>query len=1080
MNVSEETEDSASTSEAALSVQHDKQIGIKGKAVWEIPDSPEPRSVSMRSDQSKHEPFDFKGGGHSGQQMPLSTTSKEFKAGQSPDEQSFAPTSVHIGQKRTESPRDPHDQSTHLDSIFMELEEDMIWAEQGSSTRVPFPKIPMNFLRRQKEEQMDDSLRSKTFIASCQHKLKSNLKRKFQCLNEGMSQARRPTFLNQIYTELHITDVGRGEVNEQHEFRQIEAASRRPTGSETTISCADIFKPVAGRDKPARTVVTKGVAGIGKTVLTQKFTLDWAEEKANHNIQFIFPFTFRELNLLKAHNYSLVELIHHFFSEIKEAGICSFEEFQVVFILDGLDECRPPLDFHNTQILKNGTESTSVHALLTNLIRGNLFPSARLWITTRPAAANQIPPDCVDVVTEVRGFTDPQKEEYFKKRFRDEEQASKISSHIGTSRSLHIMCHIPAFCWITGSVLDHLLKTEEKSKLPKTLTAMYTHFLVVQANQDNVKYDRKVETDPVWSTETKKIVVALGRLAFEQLEEGNLIFYEEDLKEYDIDIEAICSGVLTEIFNEERGLTHERVFGFVHLSVQEFLAALYVSLTFMNTGVNLLRKRSSSLCQESKLKYFYRSAVDKALESENGHLDMFVRFLLGLSLNANQTLLGGLMQRSRDKPQVKKMLVLYIREKIRESPSTERSIRLFYWLNELNDHSLEEEIQCYLKPEGASEKKLTPSQWSALVFILLSSQKDLEVFDLKKFSASKEALVHLLPVVEVSKTSLLSSCNLSCRSCASLLPTLTSENSRLRGLDLSNNDLHDTGVKTLSDGLKSPHCRLEVLSLSGCLIKEEGCAYLASALTSNPSHLRELDLSFNHPGESGLKLLSAGLQDPNWKLETLKTDHCGQLRLNPSPLRYFRELTLDPNTADRNLLLSESRKHVLVVKEKQPYPDHPERFDSWKQLLCGEHLTGRCYWDVEWKGRVRIGVAYRGIRRRGDSDDCCIGWNDQSWSLFCSPEGFTAWHNNKASDIQQRPDYSESNRVAVYLDWSAGTVSFYYLPSVVSSVKKIHLHTFRSTFTEPLYAAFSFGRTLELQNESRYLASSVILSKIEE
>ncbi|KAI3352594.1 hypothetical protein L3Q82_005529 [Scortum barcoo] len=146
--------------------------------------------------------------------------------------------------------------------------------------------------------------------------------------------------------------------------------------------------------------MTKGVAGIGKTVLTQKFTLDWAEDKANQDIHFTFPFTFRELNVLKEKKFSLVELVHLFFTETKEAGICRFEEFQVVFIFDGLDECRLPLDFHNNEILTDVTESTSVDVLLTNLIRGKLLPSARLWITTRPAAANQIPPECVDMVTE--------------------------------------------------------------------------------------------------------------------------------------------------------------------------------------------------------------------------------------------------------------------------------------------------------------------------------------------------------------------------------------------------------------------------------------------------------------------------------------------------------------------------------------------------------------------------------------------------------------------------------------------------------------------------------------------------------
>ncbi|KAG8004412.1 Protein NLRC3 [Nibea albiflora] len=264
-----------------------------------------------------------------------------------------------------------------------------------------------------------------------------------------------------------------------------------------------MFKASPGRDEPIRTVVTKGVAGIGKTVLTQKFTLDWAEDKANQDIQFIFPFTFRELNVLREKKFSLVELVHHFFTETKEAGICRFEDFQVVFIFDGLDECRLPLDFHHTETLTDVRESTSVDVLLTNLIRGKLLPSARLWITTRPAAANQIPPDCVDMVTEVRGFTDPQKDEYFKKRFRDEEQARRIISHIKKSRSLYIMCHIPVFCWISASVLEDLLKTRDGGELPKTLTEMYIHFLVVQAKLKNIKYDGGAETDPHWTQITR-------------------------------------------------------------------------------------------------------------------------------------------------------------------------------------------------------------------------------------------------------------------------------------------------------------------------------------------------------------------------------------------------------------------------------------------------------------------------------------------------------------------------------------------------------------------------------------------------
>ncbi|XP_077952924.1 NLR family CARD domain-containing protein 3-like [Gasterosteus aculeatus] len=565
--------------------------------------------------------------------------------------------------------------------------------------------------------------------------------------------------------------------------------------------------------------MTKGVAGIGKTVLTQKFTLDWAEDKDHQDIQFTFPFTFRELNVLKEKKFSLVGLVHHFFSETRAAGICRFEEFQVVFIFDGLDECRLPLDFHNNEILTDVTEISSVDVLLTNLIRGKLLPSARLWITTRPAAANQIPPECVGMVTEVRGFTDPQKEEYFRKRFRDEEQASKIISHIKTSRSLHIMCHIPVFCWITATVLEEVLKTREGGELPKTLTEMYIHFLVVQSKVKKVKYGGGAETDPVWSPESRMMIESLGKLAFDQLQKGNLIFYESDLTECGIDIRAasVYSGVFTQIFREERGLYQDNVFCFVHLSVQEFLAGLHVHLTFFSSGVNLLSEEQTTSAvskvskDEPEPKRLYQSAVDKALQSPNGHLDLFLRFLLGLSLETNQSLLRGLLTQAGSRSQTNRRTVQYIKEKISEDVSPEKSINLFHCLNELNDASLVKEIQWFLSSGRLSTEELSPAQWSALVFILLSSEEDLEVFDLKKYSASEEALLRLLPVVKASKKVLLSGFNLSERSCDALSSVLSSQSSSLRELDLSNNHLQDSRVKLLSAGLKSPHCELETL-----------------------------------------------------------------------------------------------------------------------------------------------------------------------------------------------------------------------------------------------------------------------------
>ncbi|KAG7508377.1 NACHT, LRR and PYD domains-containing 3-like isoform X1 [Solea senegalensis] len=1322
MNQIKDSEEEAPPPKTTLCEEHEGQRRIHQQRPDFTGPGPGPSCVSMKSDWSMAQPVSFKQEQRTIRQQgpdsarpgpgPSCVSMKSdlsigryinFKDGQKHGERI-------VDQQRTEvlSGQSVQQHGADLDSIFKLLEENIICFvknelkkihkvldtdhtevsesqredEEQRSSREAFLKITEDFLRRMKQEKLADEIRA----PACRRELKSNLKKKFQCLFEGVAKAGNPTLLNEIFTELYITEGGTSEVNEEHEVRQIDRASWKPDRPETTIRQEDIFKASAGRDGPIRRVMTKGVAGIGKTVLTQKFTLDWAEDKSNQDVQLMFPFTFRELNVLKEKKFSLVELIHHFFTETKEIGICRFEDFKVVFIFDGLDECRLPLDFHNTEILTDITASTSVDVLLTNLIRGKLLPSARLWITTRPAAANQIPPDCVDMVTEVRGFTDPQKEDYFRKRFRDEEKARRIISHIQTSQSLHIMCHIPVFCWITATVLENMLKTRDGGELPKTLTEMYIHFLVVQSKVKRVKYDGGAETDPHWSPENRKMIESLGKLAFEQLQKGNLIFYESDLTECGIDITAasVYSGVFTQIFKEERGLYQDKVFCFVHLSVQEFLAALHVHLTFITSGTNLLSEPTTSqwsrpFRKKPELNHLHQSAVGEALLSPNGHLDLSLRFLLGLSLETNQKLLRGLLTQTGSGLQTNQETVEYIKKKISENLSAERSINLFHCLNELNHRSLVEEIQESLTSGRLSTETLSPAQWSALVFILLSSGKDLEEFDLKKYSASEEALLKLLPVVKASNKALLSGCKLSERSCealssvlstvssrlrhvdlsnndlqdpgvkllcdglksphcsletlslsgclvseegcssltsalnsnpshlreldlcnndlqdpgvkllcdglkgphcslealrmsgcnlserscealssvlssvssrlrhvdlsnndlqdpgvkllcdglksphcsletlslsgclvsdegcssltsalnsnpshlreldlsnndlqdpgvkllcdglksphcsletlslsgclvsdegcSSLTSALNSNPSHLRELDLSNNDLQDPGVKLLCDGLKSPHCSLETLSLSGCLVSEEGCSSLTSALNSNPSHLRELDLSYNHPGDSGEKLLSAGLKSPHWRLDTLRMDHAGEQWLKPGLRKYSCELELDTNTMNRKLKLSDDNRKVTRVTEDQWYPDHPDRFEFWSQLLCRPGLTGRCYWEVEWKGTVDISLSYRGIKRKGIGFDCLFGDNDQSWSLICSDvHGNFVHHCGIRTPIMS----SVSHRVSVYVDCPAGTLSFYS----VSSDSLIHLHTFRTTFTEPVYPGY--------------------------
>uniref|UniRef100_A0A3P8SUE8 NACHT domain-containing protein n=1 Tax=Amphiprion percula TaxID=161767 RepID=A0A3P8SUE8_AMPPE len=668
-------------------------------------------------------------------------------------------------------------------------------------------------------------------------------------------------------------------VNDEHEVRQIEAASRKADRAETSIRAEDILKGSPGRDGPIRTVMTKGVAGIGKTVLTQKLTLDWAEDRSNQDIHFMFPLTFRELNVLKERKFSLMELVHHFFSETKAAAICSFEDFQVVLIFDGLDECRLPLDFHNNEVLTDVRESTSVDVLLTNLIRGKLLPSARLWITTRPAAANQIPPDCVDMVTEVRGFTDPQKEEYFRKRSRDEEQASSIISHMKKSRSLHIMCHIPVFCWITATVLEKLLRTREGGDLPRTLTEMFIHHLVVQAKVKKVKYDGGAETDPHWSPDSRRMIESLGKLAFEQLQRGNLIFYESDLTECGIDLEAasVYSGVFTQIFKEESGLYQDKVFCFVHLSVQEFLAAVYMFHCYTNRNQKVLEDFLGKDWKDKNrdtLDVFLKRVMEKSLRSKNGHLDLFVRFLHGLCLESNQRLLGGLLGRTENRPKMNQRVINNLKKMKSDEMSPERSINIFHCLMEMKDLSVHQEIQEFLQSENRSEKELSEIHCSALAYMLQMSEEVLDELDLDKYRTTMEGRWRLIPAVRNCRKARLMDCSLSEISCDSLVSALKSNPSHLEHLDLSGNNLQDSGVKHLSGFLENPDCILKDLRLRRCRLSEISCDSLVSALKSNPSHLEHLDLSGNKLKDSGVKHLSGFLENPGCILKYLRSVQC--------------------------------------------------------------------------------------------------------------------------------------------------------------------------------------------------------------
>uniref|UniRef100_A0A665TEC1 NACHT domain-containing protein n=1 Tax=Echeneis naucrates TaxID=173247 RepID=A0A665TEC1_ECHNA len=574
---------------------------------------------------------------------------------------------------------------------------------------------------------------------------------------------------------------------------------------------------------------------------------------------------------------------------------------KVLFILDGLDESRLSLDFTNREVVSDVTQESSVHLLLTNLIQGNLLPSALFWITSRPAAASQIPPSCVDRLTEVRGFTDAQQEEYFRRRSRDEELSNRIISHIKKSKSLHIMCQVPVFCWIIATVLEHMLTTDQQGELPQTMTDLYSHFLLVQTRRKRIKYHEGHETSPQELMEADgEVLLKLGRLAFEHLEKGNIMFYQEDLEQCGLDVTeaSVYSGLCTEIFKTESVIFQKTVYCFVHLSVQEFLAAVYMFHCHTNRNKEVLDNFLGKKQQDSAPEDFLMAVLEKSLRNKNGHLDLFVRFFHGLSLQYNQRALRGLLGQTETKPETIQRAINNLKKKMMKM-SPDRSINIFHCLMELKDHSVYQEIQEFLKSETRSEKKLSEIHCSGLAYMLQMSEEVLDEFDLKKYNTSKEGRRRLIPAVkncrktEVSESLVLKPsrriCSFLCHSdmlcnvcqhrlvgcglleteCDFVASALKSNPSHLRDLDLSQNQIKDSGLKLVCAGLESPNCGLETLRLENCKLSKISCSSLVSALKSNPSHLRELDLSQNYLKDSGLKDLCGFLKSPHCRLETL-------------------------------------------------------------------------------------------------------------------------------------------------------------------------------------------------------------------
>ncbi|XP_048056833.1 NACHT, LRR and PYD domains-containing protein 3-like isoform X1 [Megalobrama amblycephala] len=729
-----------------------------------------------------------------------------------------------------------------------------------------YTEVQKSLESAEKQTKKQDDVWMREFLKTHKMNMKEKVEHIFECKKENEAH------LKDVFTELFITEGDLKEVNQEHEILQIDKAIKPHKSQDRPFKCNDVFNLNKNKKK---IVLTKGIAGIGKTVSVHKFILDWAEGKGNQDIDCVFLLPFRKINCIKDREISLHEFLQRFNPELKDletTKICKIYSCKLAFIFDGLDESRLTLDFDSGMVMCV-EERSSVDELFASLVNGTLLPSACVWVTSRPAAANQIPPEYVGLFTEVRGFTDRQKEEYFRKRIKDETQASKMISHIKKSPSLYIMCYIPVFCWITATVLQDIPIVNNADNINTTLTEMYIHFLLIQMNMKSQKWDRKTERERTKLLDSNKtMILKLAKLAFEQLKKENIVFYEKDLRACGIDVseDFESTGMLTEIFQQEAGLHEMKVFCFVHLSVQEFLAAVHVFLCYLNKNMDELQFFYNAGASHD----FLKMAVEKAIESQKGHLDLFLRFLLGISLESNQKLLRGLFPHTEDSKDSVTVITKHIKEQLqsRKLISPETSINLFYCLLELNDNSLYTEIQRYIR--SSPGRRLSSSMYSLIAYVVLMSEEVLDELNLMMYKTSSGSHVNLLPAVRRCRRALLSSRELDDTCCETVALALQIPNSPLIELDMSYNKLQDSGVKLLSDGLKSPNCQLKILRLKRCYLTGQCCETVASVLQSSNSSLIELDLSKNDLHDSGVKLLSDGLKSPTFQLEILRLERC--------------------------------------------------------------------------------------------------------------------------------------------------------------------------------------------------------------
>ncbi|XP_012297178.2 NLR family CARD domain-containing protein 3 isoform X2 [Aotus nancymaae] len=617
----------------------------------------------------------------------------------------------------------------------------------------------------------------------------------------------------------------------EHDFTQVEA-TRGGGCPARTVALDRLFLPLSRVSVPPRVSITIGVAGMGKTTLVRHFVRLWARGQVGKDFSLVLPLTFRDLN---THEKLCADrLVRSVFPHVGEPSLAVAAPARALLILDGLDECRTPLDFSNTVACTDPKKEIPVDHLITNIIRGNLFPEVSVWITSRPSASGQIPGGLVDRMTQIQGFSEEEIKVCLEQMFpEDQALLGWVLSQVQADRALYLMCTVPAFCRLTGAALGHLWRSRtgpQDAELwtPKTLCELYSWYFRMALSGEGQEKGKARPRIEQMAHSGRKMVGTLGRMAFHGLLKKKYVFYEQDMKAFGVDL-ALLQGTLCSCFlQREETLASSVAYCFTHLSLQEFVAAAYYYGASRRAIFDLFTESGVSWPRLGFLTHF-RSAAQRAMQVEDGRLDVFLRFLSGLlSPRVNVLLAGSLLAQGEHqayRTQVAELLQGCLRP---DAAVCARAINVLHCLQELQHTELARSVEEAME-SGALAGLTGPAHRAALAYLLQVSD-----------TCAQEANLSL---------------NLSQGVLQSLLPQLL----YCRKLRLDTNQFQDPVMELLGSVLSGKDCRIQKISLAENQISNKGAKALARSLLVNRS-LTSLDLRSNSIGPQGAKGLADALK----------------------------------------------------------------------------------------------------------------------------------------------------------------------------------------------------------------------------